>query len=127
MSPFIGRFDDIGQDGMSLVRNIISVYQYSDGHVEVLAASVRSFGHFLCSIKYGADIVTAPLKILKQWKENSMFIPDEVWQYNLNNLAAILYQPVSLDKQWSEYNIQHDLTDRGLEKFTSDWNNLIKV
>ena len=52
VSPFVGRLDDRGEDGMDLVRNIKKMYERSDGHVHVLAASIRSrqpFALFLCS------------------------------------------------------------------------------
>ncbi len=49
VSPFVGRLDDHGEDGMDLVRNIKRMYERSDGHVHVLAASIRSVNHLLCS------------------------------------------------------------------------------
>src|SRR3989344_1099900 len=45
VSPFVGRLDDRGQDGMDLIANIMRMYEQGDGHVEVLTASVRSVGH----------------------------------------------------------------------------------
>jgi len=125
LSPFIGRLDDIGQNGMDLITNILRMNEMGDGHVEVLAASVRSFEHFLASLKYGADIITAPLKVLKQWKEREMVISDEGWQYDRGSMRAIKYEDLRLGKSWQEYNIQHNLTDIGIEKFVLDWNNLI--
>src|SRR6266702_6737840 len=48
VSPFVGRLDDQGEDGMDLVRNIKKMYERSDGHVHVLAASIRTINHLLC-------------------------------------------------------------------------------
>jgi transaldolase len=45
VSPFIGRLDDRGENGMDLVRNIKKMYENSDGHVHVLAASIRNMNH----------------------------------------------------------------------------------
>jgi len=52
--------------------------------------------------------------------------PGDNYTYNSQTLKQILYQDIPLDKNWQEYNIAHDLTDRGLEKFSSDWDMLIK-
>jgi len=48
--PFAGRLDDIGEDGMSLVSNIINMYKAGDSHTEVLAASIRHHGSFYAII-----------------------------------------------------------------------------
>ena len=48
VSPFVGRLDDRGEDGMDLVRNIKRIDEHSDGHVQVLAASIRSVNQLLC-------------------------------------------------------------------------------
>lgn len=125
LSPFVGRLDDRGEDGMSLVKNIIEMYQSGDGHVEVLVASVRSMEHFIKSIELGADIITAPLKILKQWKELGMLVTSSKQSAVSNQLKPITYQEIGLDKPWQEYNLSHELTDAGIEKFAADWNNLI--
>jgi len=125
LSPFVGRLDDIGVNGLSLIDNIVKMYQKGDGHVEVLSASVRNINHFLGSLKYGADIITAPLKILQAWKEMNLFVPDENWQYDKNNLTDIPFAEIDLNKNLEDYNIQHDLTQKGLEKFVADWNGLI--
>lgn len=125
VSPFIGRLDDRGENGLDLIANIIKMYQSGDGHVEVLAASVRNQDHFNESLRLGADIITAPLKAIQPWAEAGQKIPSSNYVYPKGNLTAIPYQQISLDKPWSDYNIQHELTDKGLEKFASDWNALI--
>ena len=67
VSPFVGRLDDRGDDGMSLVDNIKKMYRNSDGHVHVLAASFRKLEHLLDSFALGAELATSPVKILEQW------------------------------------------------------------
>lgn len=126
LSPFIGRLDDIGENGMDFVKNVVELYKNGDGHVEVLAASVRSMDHFLTSIYYGADIITIPLKIIKEWVLAGLPMPDENYIYNSITLKAIAKEVIDLNADWKTQNIQHNLTDKGLEKFAADWNNLIQ-
>jgi len=67
ISPFVGRLDDIGQDGMDLVADIIQIYQnYEALKTEVLVASVRHPIHILQAAKLGADICTVPPKVIQQ-------------------------------------------------------------
>ncbi len=141
LSPFIGRLDDRGENGMDLIANIIKMYGAGDRHVEVLTASVRSLDHFMEALKLGSDIITAPLKVIKEWAADGKLtslrpsphegrVPDLSAEAlakaeRRERLQPIPYQQISLDKPWQEYNIQHDLTDRGIEKFAADWNSLI--
>jgi len=66
VSPFIGRLDDIGEDGMQLVADIVDVYNYYDIPTEVIAASIRHTQHCFMAAKAGAHIATVPFKILMQ-------------------------------------------------------------
>jgi transaldolase len=125
LSPFIGRLDDIGLDGMSYIRNVVEMYKKSDGHVQVLAASARSYEHFLRCLQLECDLVTVPAKVLRVWAENNFELPAGDWQYDAGDLVEIPYEEIDLNKDWTEYNIQHDLTDKGIEKFVADWNNLL--
>ncbi|MDR3642598.1 MAG: transaldolase family protein [Candidatus Doudnabacteria bacterium] len=125
LSPFVGRLDDRGENGMDFIANTIKMYQPGDGHVEVLVASVRSIDHFVKSIELGADIITSPLKILKQWAELGMPVTSKQQTADSNQLRPIPYEELDLNRPWQEYNIQHELTDKGIEKFASDWNGLI--
>jgi transaldolase len=125
LSPFIGRLDDRGEDGMSFIKNVLEMYRETDGHVEVLSASVRSYEHFLKCLQLESDIITVPGKILLEWAEKGLEIPGPDWQYNKGELKTLEYEEIDINKDWREYNIQHDLTDKGLEKFASDWNGLI--
>src|SRR5262250_2177998 len=58
VSPFVGRLDDIGQNGVDLLKNIKRMYAAGDGHVHVLAASIRTSQHLLYSFHIGAELVT---------------------------------------------------------------------
>ena len=67
ISPFVGRLDDIGLNGMNLISDICEIYSnYPNLNTEVLVASIRSPNHVIESAKIGADVVTLPANILKQ-------------------------------------------------------------
>ena len=64
VSPFIGRLDDIGSDGMDLISQIVTIYNNYGFDTEVLAASVRHTVHLLQCAEIGADVVTCPLNVI---------------------------------------------------------------
>ncbi|KXK06265.1 MAG: transaldolase [Chlorobi bacterium OLB4] len=66
ISPFVGRLDDISQDGMDLISQIITIYDNYDFNTQVLVASVRHPMHFVQSALMGADIATLPFKVIEQ-------------------------------------------------------------
>ena len=66
ISPFIGRLDDIGQDGMALIRDIVDIYGNYNFETEVLAASIRHPMHIVDCALAGADVATIPLKVITQ-------------------------------------------------------------
>jgi transaldolase len=66
VSPFVGRLDDISQDGMAMVSEVIQVYRNYDFATEVLVASVRSPMHIQTAALLGADIATIPYKVMQQ-------------------------------------------------------------
>ncbi len=65
VSPFIGRLDDIGEDGMELIRTIRQVYDNYGYKTKILAASVRHTNHLLHCALAGADVATCPLKVIQ--------------------------------------------------------------
>lgn len=84
VSPFIGRLDDISDDGTELVEEIAEIFTYFNIETEIIAASIRGPQDVVRAAKAGADIATIPYKVIKQM-------------------------------------ICHPLTDKGIEKFNSDW------
>ena len=66
ISPFVGRLDDVGHDGMDTVAQIIEIYNNYEIDTEVLVASVRSPVHVLEALRLGADVATIPLKVIHQ-------------------------------------------------------------
>lgn len=90
VSPFVGRLDDIGQVGMELISQIVTIFDnYDDIDTQVLVASVRNPIHVTESALLGAHVATIPYKVIAQ-------------------LAG------------------HPLTDKGIEKFLADWENVPK-
>jgi transaldolase len=66
ISPFIGRLDDVGQEGMDLIGQVVSIYENYDFETEVLVASVRHPVHVVQAAILGADVATLPFKVLEQ-------------------------------------------------------------
>jgi transaldolase len=66
ISPFLGRLDDIGHDGLFLLGEIVEIYENYDWKTEVLAASLRHPLHVIESARMGADIATMPFKVIDQ-------------------------------------------------------------
>jgi transaldolase len=66
VSPFVGRLDDIGQDGMEVVGDIVDAFEYYQFDTQVIAASIRHPEHCLAAAKAGAHIATVPYKVLMQ-------------------------------------------------------------
>ena len=66
VSPFVGRLDDVGQNGMELISEIVQIYENFDFATEVLVASCRNPIHIVDAAKMGADICTAPPSVIDQ-------------------------------------------------------------
>ncbi len=66
ISPFIGRLDDIGQNGMQLISDIVQIYDNYGFATEVLAASIRHPMHIVDCALAGADVATIPFKVIQQ-------------------------------------------------------------
>ncbi len=66
ISPFVGRLDDIGHDGMALIAEIVEIYRnYDQLRTEVLVASVRTPGHVITAARLGADVATLPPAVIR--------------------------------------------------------------
>jgi transaldolase len=66
LSPFVGRLDDVGEDGMAMVATLVEMLDNYDYPAEVLVASVRTPNHFIEAARMGADVATCPFKVLEQ-------------------------------------------------------------
>jgi len=66
ISPFVGRLDDISQEGMQVIRDIRLIYDNYGYETQILTASARSPMHFLEAARIGSDVITAPFSVIKQ-------------------------------------------------------------
>jgi len=125
VSPFVGRLDDIGQNGVDLVRNIKGMFDRSDHHVLVLAASIRNLQHLLYAFYVDSELVTVPAKILEQWAKEGMPLPDKDFAYKPVG-SEIPYEQLNLEQRWEQFDIGHELTRKGIEKFVSDYKSTLR-
>jgi transaldolase len=125
ISPFIGRLDDKGENGMDLIKNILKMKKLIKTNIEVLTASVRKLDHLLYAIYLGSDIVTAPFSVLKEWRENGLMMPSYDFQYQAPNLKPIPYKEIDLNLPWQKIYASHPLTEIGLERFAQDWKSMV--
>jgi len=126
VSPFVGRLDDRGENGMDIIANIGKMFEPGDGHVSVLAASIRTYDHFFRAIQFKSTVMTVPSSIISLWKEKGWSLPDDSYIYPSGDLKPIPYEVVALDKPYDTYNLSHPLTDAGLLKFWSDWHQWVE-
>ena len=120
VSPFVGRLDDIGQNGMDLVRNIQRMFAESDHHVHLLAASIRTLEHLLYCLSLNVDLVTAPAKVLMAWADKARPLPEAGYEYRSTG-KPIPYEELDLARPWESFDLAHELTAKGLEKFAADY------
>ena len=124
VSPFVGRLDDRGENGMDLVRNVERIYERSDHHVHVLAASIRSLEHLLYSFASGVELATVPARVLLEWARKSMPLPPPDYVFRPAGdtaLGSLPYEELDLNQPWEQFDIQHPLTTQGIQKFVADY------
>lgn len=131
VSPFVGRLDDRGEDGMDLVKNIRKMFESGDGHVHVLAASIRNLDHLLAAFALGADLVTVPAKLLEEWAARGFPLPNRDFTYkgttsDGRSLKPLPYKPMNLNEPWENFDIAHELTTKGIQKFVADYQSTLK-
>jgi transaldolase len=134
VSPFLGRWDDRGYQGVDLVKNIVQMYRSFDHklkvkqHVEVLAASIRTMDHVYASIAYSADIITAPLATFQKWVAEGRKVP-EIFEVSTKQLQPIQYKDLKYTDDFASYPIDRSesgLLHQGLTKFVSDWDGVVE-
>lgn len=72
VSPFVGRLDDIGQDGLSLIEEIVDIFNVNAIETEIIVASVRNPIHVSQAARLGADIATVPYKVITQMTKHPL-------------------------------------------------------
>lgn len=139
ISPFVGRIDDKGIDGMQLVEYGMNIKKEFDFPLWMLEASVRRAEHIKRGFEAQSELVTVPAKIAKEWFALS---EDEKWSLDpfpyskglepmlpwkpsekLKNIQTI--EDFGAAIQNRTLDISHPLTDTGIERFAADWNALI--
>jgi transaldolase len=134
LSPFIGRWDDRGYNGLELLKNIIKMYKNFEkttnkrSHVQILSASIRDLRHLYASIWKGVDIVTIPIGVVREWVTEEKWVPDKHYRYDKLGLKSLVYEDIPFKQNYEDYVIEHkegDLLDEGMNKFASDWKKLI--
>jgi len=131
VSPFVGRLDDRGENGIDLVKNTKTMYRNGDGHVHVLAASIRSIDHLLASFALDSELVTVPVKVLEKWAADKFPMPARDFSYkpvgpSSDPLKTISYKELDLNLPWQSFDISHELTTRGIQKFVADYRSTLK-
>jgi len=131
VSPFVGRLDDHGEDGMDLIRNIKKMFEQGDGHVHVLAASIRGVNHLLCSFALSAELATVPGKVLEEWAAKGFPMPDRNFSYrgvdaSGKPLKTIPYKGLDLNLPWQSFDIAHELTNKGIQRFVADYQSTLR-
>lgn len=131
VSPFISRLNDQGQNGLDLIKNIQRMYEAGDGHVHVLAASIRSIDQLLACFALGVELVTVPANILETWVTRRKPLPDLANVHREVDtdgtvLKSIAYKTLNLHKPWNAFNLRHDLTKSGIEKFVADFESTLQ-
>ena len=131
VSPFVGRLDDLGDKGMDVVRNIKRMYENGDGHVHVLAASIRHLDHLLASLAIDVELITAPAKVLEEWAAKEFPLPQPGFTYKGvdskdRKLKPISYKELDLSSPWDRFDIAHELTKKGIEKFVADYESTLQ-
>lgn len=124
VSPFIGRLDDIGLNGAEVIKNIKQMFAKGDGHVVVLAASLRSLEHLLYCFSLETELATVPGTVLDQWAQHDFPMPGPDFAFQPVG-KPIPYKEVDLEQPWESYDIEHQLTRQGIEKFVADYKSTI--
>jgi transaldolase len=116
---------------MDLVRNLRKMYEHSDGHVKVLAASIRSVNQLICSFALSAELATLPTNVLDEWAPTGFPMPDRDFRYRGvdaagSPLKAIPYKELDLNLSWQSFDIAHELTTKGIQKFVADYQRTLR-
>lgn len=119
VSPFVGRLDDIDENGLQLVRNIIELYREVPFVTEVLTASTRHPEHIKQAFEAGSDLVTMPWKVFEQCSVHELAAyasSKPAWR---ERLSKEYLHPYSLGWLKSEH-FRHPLIEKGVKRFLDD-------
>lgn len=135
ISPFVGRLDDIGIDGMQLVEHGMKIKQIVGENLWMLEASVRQNEHMQRGITSKTELITAPAKVYREFFGGQLSTTNHQPRANLTPITY--WQPPQelIDIQteeaffetisYNKLNIHHDLTNKGITRFADDWKTII--
>jgi transaldolase len=131
VSPFVGRLDDRGENGIDVVKNIKTMFRNGDGHVHVLAASIRHLDHLLASFALNVELATVPAKVIEKWSTSNFPMPARDFTYkavgaNGQLLKPIPYKELDLNLPWQSFDVTHELTAKGIQNFVADYRSTLK-
>ena len=142
ISPFVGRLDDIGEDGMSLIDQGIKLKIHFDLQLAIwmLASSIRNSMHIKRSMVVGSDILTAPAKAYREWfalsKEQQEKLDTAAYAQHLKPVARwqAPQELLTIDNvdafmqtiESGKLDITHPLTEKGIIRFAQDWKEILK-
>lgn len=124
ISPFVGRIDDQGENGMELIKQEMKLYEPGDQHVKVLTASLRSLDHLLCALKYKSHAITIPFKVFQLWADANFALPPESFNYSRPDLKPLPEPSLVLGEDWKSFDLAHPLTSTGIANFMKDWKSI---
>ncbi len=122
LSPYIGRLEDKGLDGIDNVINALRLYKENQIDIKVLAASVRTIDDLHDAFSAKADIVTAPLALLLEWADAGFTVNDTIPRKKLEDIA---YTPYSIPDACPTFSIDSPFTTAGLTGFVKAINELV--
>lgn len=134
ISPFVGRLDDIGLQGIDLVANGMKIKKLLKPELWMLEASARTGQHILEGEELGSELITAPGKVYREYFQGAIGTVDQkqlsaipYWEppeqlLNIQTIDGFMDAITS-----GALDIHHELTDKGLIRFAEDWNSLIAV
>lgn len=139
ISPFLGRLDDKGEDGISMLQHGMELKNtlFAQDTAWMLSASIRNAYHMKKTIDLQCEIMTAPAKTYTEWFTMSDEQKNELTQPVENLTAVPVWEPSDAIKniqtmedfmsviETGALDINHPLTKQGIEKFTADWKTLI--
>lgn len=126
ISPFVGRLDDKGENGMDVVVNELEMLNgLGDGHLQVLTASLRNLKHLHYALRLKSSVITIPFKVFQDWANGGFSLPSDDFIYDVPGLTEIPYRELTLDKDWKDYDLSHPLTDAGVIRFWEDWKSIV--
>ena len=116
---------------MDVVKNIVKMYQAGDHHVHVLAASIRHLDHLLCSFALNAELATVPGKVLEAWSAQGSRLPDDSFVCQAIDSRGqppkpIEYKELDLNAPWESFDLRHELTTKGIQKFVADYESTLR-